>query len=78
MNGTVLRSNWYTRRTESFDLKLSGIYEWRIEGVGVYIGKATRLRDRLGAYPRNVRYIIEGRLAWESSEEVSGRSFGAT
>ena len=31
-----------------------GIYEWRIEGVGVYIGKYTRISRPKKQYTRNV------------------------
>jgi hypothetical protein len=47
----------------NIDLKSSGIYEWRIDGIGVYIGKALKLNSRIRAYPNNVRRMIAG-LHW--------------
>lgn len=63
---TALREGWYVREIEdTIDLDLPGIYEWRIEGVGVYVGKALRLKSRLRAYPNNVRRMLLG-LHWHS------------
>ena len=60
----TLRENWYTRQIDaSFDTKLAGIYEWRIEGIGIYVGKARELHSRIGNYPNNVRRMMEG-LPW--------------
>jgi len=60
----ALRPDWYAREIEAtIDLDLPGIYEWRIEGVGVYVGKALRLKSRLRAYPNNVRRMLQG-LHW--------------
>jgi len=57
----ALRSDWYVREIEqTLDLEQPGIYEWRIEGVGVYVGKALRLKSRLRAYPNNVRRMLQG------------------
>lgn len=39
---------------------LPGIYEWRVEGVGSYIGKSKRLRQRLREYSNNVRKLALG------------------
>lgn len=62
----TLREDWYAREIEAaLDLDQSGIYEWRIEGVGVYVGKALRLKSRLRAYPNNVRRMLQG-LHWHS------------
>ena len=59
-----LRETWYVRHIgPDLDLDQPGIYEWRIEGVGVYVGKALRLKKRLTAYPNNVRRILQG-LHW--------------
>jgi hypothetical protein len=60
-----LRPNWYSIE-EDFDLRQAGIYEWRIAGVGIYVGKALTLRKRINAYPNNVRRMIEG-LPWHGS-----------
>ncbi len=58
-----MRPNWYSRENEKFDLEKPGIYEWRIEGVGVYVGKAAKLRSRISDYPNNVRRMLQG-LDW--------------
>jgi len=64
---SLLREGWYVREIEeTLDLDLSGIYEWRIEGVGVYVGKAKRLKSRLRAYPNNVRRMLQG-LPWRKN-----------
>lgn len=63
----VLRENWYLPDIDqSFDIKSAGIYEWRIEGVGIYVGKAARLHRRIRAYPNNVRRMVEG-LFWHGN-----------
>lgn len=68
-----LRPNWYRLTNEhAFDLDAAGIYEWRIEGIGLYIGKAKRLRSRIRAYPNNVRRMIEG-LPWHGNPNKSYR-----
>ena len=55
------RNDFYTQNIASeFDLNAPGIYEWRIEGVGLYIGKALKLKSRIRAYPNNVRRLIAG------------------
>lgn len=60
----TLRPDWYVPEIEAtIDLDQPGIYEWRIEDVGVYVGKALRLRSRLRAYPNNVRRLLQG-LHW--------------
>lgn len=60
----AFQSDWYAlRNEEGFDLEKPGIYEWRIEGVGAYVGKALTLRKRIRAYPNNVRRMLKG-LHW--------------
>jgi hypothetical protein len=44
----------------TINLDLPGIYEWRIEGVGSYIGKSRHLRRRLREYPNNIRKLQLG------------------
>lgn len=52
---------WYTREiSERIDLAQPGIYEWRIYGVGSYIGKSRRLESRLREYPNNLRKMLAG------------------
>jgi hypothetical protein len=48
------------------DLDQPGIYEWRIEGTGIYVGKALRLKRRLRDYPSNVRHMLQG-LPWQGN-----------
>jgi hypothetical protein len=63
----VLRPDWYRRSIDAtLNLDQPGIYEWRIEGVGIYIGKALRLKRRLAHYPNNVRRLIQG-LPWHGN-----------
>src|SRR5687768_127846 len=57
-----LRPGWFIKDVpERLSLDAPGIYEWRIKGVGLYVGKAKKLKGRLPAYPRNVTHIISGR-----------------
>ena len=52
--------DWYVKiETPDIDENHPGIYEWRIERVGVYIGKSKRLTARLREYPNNVRKLVE-------------------
>jgi hypothetical protein len=70
---TKLRPNWYVPPDEAlFDLDRPGIYEWRIAGVGIYVGKAKALRRRLRDYPNNVRRIVDG-LAWHGNPKKNYR-----
>ena len=43
------------------DLARPGIYEWRIEGVGSYVGQSCQLRRRLSQYAANLRRSRDGR-----------------
>ena len=46
---------WYERKVnDGVDLKQPGLYEWRIESVGVYIGQYTRGRRPNREYALNV------------------------
>jgi hypothetical protein len=38
-----------------------GIYEWRIEGVGCYIGKYTKIDRPKSHYARKVGHLLAGR-----------------
>lgn len=58
----ALRQDWYTEiLDDKLDVNLSGIYEWRITDLGLYIGQAKKLAERIGAYPRNLRCMLEGK-----------------
>ncbi|MDB5538472.1 MAG: hypothetical protein JWQ89_199 [Devosia sp.] len=48
-------SDWFSIVSGGFDPSLSGIYEWRIPGIGIYVGKAATLSKRIRAYPNNER-----------------------
>ena len=57
-----LKDNWFSPPDNpAEDMGAAGIYQWSIEDVGVYVGKAKVLRKRLRAYPRNVLAMIENR-----------------
>lgn len=55
-----LRDDWFRNLADDASLALSGIYEWRIEGVGLYVGKSKDLASRLREYPNNVRKLLAG------------------
>ncbi len=68
------RNDFYIRTFEDhFDPHAPGIYEWRIEGVGVYVGKAKKLKSRVRDYPNNVRKLIAG-LPWHGNPAKSYRA----
>ena|ERR1700677_1809584 len=58
-----MRENWFVRMPpdDGIDINSAGIYEWRIDGIGVYVGQARMLASRIRAYPNNVRKILDGR-----------------
>jgi hypothetical protein len=43
---------------DGIDPGKSGIYEWRIEGVGAYVGKYAHLRRPAKEYPSNVTRLL--------------------
>jgi hypothetical protein len=54
-----LPRDWYICVVaDGVDKKKPGIYEWRIEGVGTYIGKFTRIRRPTKEYGRNVMNLL--------------------
>lgn len=56
-----LRVDWWKQNIgPDIDLTQPGIYEWQIEGVGVYIGQSKRLRQRIREYPNNVSKLLRG------------------
>ena len=62
-----LRPDWYSKAfDEGYDTSCAGVYEWRIEHTGLYIGKAKVLRKRVRNYPNNVRRMLEG-LPWHGN-----------
>lgn len=59
---TNLPAQWYTLVVnEGVDISLPGIYEWRIERVGVYIGKYRRITRPTREYGLNVIRILNNR-----------------
>jgi hypothetical protein len=56
-----LQPNWFTRiEVDGVSDERPGIYEWRIEGVGVYIGKYGRIRRPTKEYGRNLKRMLNG------------------
>jgi len=54
--------DWFVRDiAHHVDLAGPGVYAWRIDGVVVYVGKASRLRSRLREYRNNIGKIGDGR-----------------
>lgn len=57
-----LRDDRYCRAIDpTLNMGEAGVYQWSIEGIGVYVGRAKVLRDHLSADPRNVLTMREGR-----------------
>ena len=58
-------SSWFEIRANKPQLDSPGIYAWHVVGAngyhGVYIGKATKIGDRMRAYPKNVQRNLEGK-----------------
>lgn len=64
MDGSVivLPKDWHTYvLTEGVREDRPGIYEWRIEGVGVYVGKYTRISRPKKQYGRNLFNILNSK-----------------
>lgn len=58
----ILDPNWYTEITlPGVDCKLPGLYEWRIEQVGIYVGQYTRSTRPRREYGKNVANILSNR-----------------
>lgn len=56
-----LRDGWWTLIIPpGINLAEPGIYEWRLDGIGIYVGKSCRLPRRIQEYPNNVRKLISG------------------
>jgi hypothetical protein len=57
----VLPPDWFTHVVaDGVDPNRPGIYEWRIDGVGVYIGQYGRIRRPTKEYGRNVARLLMG------------------
>ena len=56
-----LRDSWYRLDARpGVDLDQPGIIEWRVEGHGIEIGKATRISDRIDDAAGNLRDMVAG------------------
>jgi hypothetical protein len=67
----ILKKNWFSIVTPPEDCP--GIYEWKIDGEGVYVGKAKRLATRMRAYPNNVRKILN-KVRWRAGSDRDFRA----
>jgi hypothetical protein len=70
----ILPTNW--RRlvvTDGVDLTKPGLYEWRIEGVGVYIGKYTDISRPTRAYDKHVENLLNGKMKYRPSNPTGYR-----
>lgn len=57
-----LPEDWYTLiEIEGVDCTKSGLYEWKIEGVGSYIGKYTHINRPKKHYTRNVTNLLNNK-----------------
>jgi hypothetical protein len=56
-----LRNGWFESLADEAALGIAGVYEWRIDEVGLYVGKSKRLAAKLREYPNNVRKLLAGR-----------------
>lgn len=58
----TLPDGWYCYRVnDGVDTKKPGIYQWRIEGAGSYIGKYGRIRRPTKEYRRNLIRLLNSR-----------------
>jgi hypothetical protein len=58
----VLHPAWYKEiKVSGIDPSQPGLYEWRIEGVGVYIGQYTHATRPRREYGLNVRRLVAKR-----------------
>ncbi len=58
----ALSAGWYVESvTPGVDPLRPGLYEWRIEGLGVYVGQYTRASRPRPEYGRNVANILNVR-----------------
>jgi hypothetical protein len=59
---SVLHPGWYSEVPVSgVDGNLPGLYEWRIEGVGIYIGQYKKVTRPRREYGLNVGRLLTGR-----------------
>jgi plasmid stability protein len=77
----VLQPDWYRYYISSnVDVESPGLYEWNIEGRGIYIGKYRRISRPTREYRRNVQNLLNGasyRLGKPTSFRRIHRELGA-
>jgi hypothetical protein len=74
----VLAADWHVEiHVAGVDQNRPGVYEWRIEGVGVYIGQYTRTSRPRREYGKNVSNILNGR-PYRKGKVTSSASFIAS
>ncbi|MBU2935989.1 MULTISPECIES: hypothetical protein [Pacificibacter] len=47
---------------DGVSIDLPGIYAWKIDGIGIYVGKYTRKSRPLREYNKNVRHLLNGEM----------------
>jgi len=52
-----LRECWFVFPNCREEIDKSGIYEWKIVGHGIYVGKSTKISRRMREYPNNIRKL---------------------
>jgi len=58
----VLHPGWYREiAAPGVDPELPGLYEWRIDGVGIYVGQFTHASRPRREYGLNVGRLLAGR-----------------
>lgn len=68
-----LRDSWYRLDARpGADLDQPGIIEWRVEGHGIEVGKATRIRDRIDDAAGSLRDMLAG-----TDYHIAGSDFRA-
>jgi hypothetical protein len=61
-DGDKLPDDWYSLTiAEGANRDLPGLYEFKIDGVGSYIGKYTNFSERCKLYSRNVNNLLNKR-----------------
>ncbi|MGE0684641.1 MAG: hypothetical protein AB7P69_27505 [Candidatus Binatia bacterium] len=69
-NATVFSADRFTFVVvDGVDLTRPGIYEWEIEGVGIYIGKYKRISRPQRAYARSVANLLANRPYRKSRQD---------
>ena len=62
MTVLILPNDWFSCIIElGVDTSKPGIYQWEIDGAGIYIGKYTHFSRPIREYERNVLKMLTGR-----------------